>query len=135
MPNVAITCAPVVHLLNPAREGVDTTMNSRPPVSARRTSESGSAAGTSRTRSSPFTKLSAAWWALVVGLLILAVLLIFVAQNTDPVPVHFLGFHWSLPVGVGYLLSGVAGASVTVLVGAARMLQLRRAARRTIRPV
>lgn len=110
-------------------------MKTRSFGSAQRATESGSAADTSRTGSSPFTKLSAAWWALVVGLLVLAVLLIFVAQNTDPVPVHFLGLHWSLPVGVGYLLSGVAGASVTMLVGAARMIQLRRAARRTIRPV
>jgi uncharacterized integral membrane protein len=110
-------------------------MKSRPSVSAKRTSESGSVAGTSRTRISPFTRLSAAWWALVVGLLILVVLLIFVAQNTESVGVHFLGLHWSLPVGVGYLLSGVAGGIITVLIGAERMIQLRRAARRTIRPV
>ncbi len=77
-----------------------------------------------------FTRLAAAWWALVVGLLILIVLLIFVAQNTDSVTAHFLVFHWSLPVGVGYLLSAVAGAATTVLVGAARMLQLRRAAKK-----
>jgi uncharacterized integral membrane protein len=78
-----------------------------------------------------FTRLAAAWWALVVGLLILIVLLIFVAQNTDSVTAHFLAFHWNLPVGVGYLLAAVAGATTTVLVGAARMMQLRRAAKRS----
>ena len=77
-----------------------------------------------------FTRLAAAWWALVVGLLILIVLLVFIAQNTDSVTAHFLVFHWNLPVGVGYLLSAVAGAATTVLVGAARMLELRRAARK-----
>ncbi len=86
------------------------------------------------TRSS-FTRLAAAWWALVVGLLILIVLLIFVAQNTDSVTVHFLPFDWNLPVGVGYLLSAVAGATTTVLVGAARMIQLRRAAKKNARPL
>ncbi|OBH82061.1 lipopolysaccharide assembly LapA domain-containing protein [Mycobacterium sp. E2989] len=80
-----------------------------------------------------FTRLAAAWWALVVGLLILIVLLVFVAQNTESITVHFLGFHWNLPVGVGYLLSAVAGATTTVLVGAARMIQLRRAAKKQLR--
>lgn len=85
--------------------------------------------------SRPFTRLAAAWWALVVGLVILIVLLIFVAQNTESITVHFLAFHWSLPVGVGYLLSAVAGATTTVLVGAARIIQLRKVAKRTPRPL
>ncbi|WP_322859897.1 lipopolysaccharide assembly protein LapA domain-containing protein [Mycobacterium europaeum] len=80
-----------------------------------------------------FTRLAAAWWALVVGLVILIVLLTFVAQNTESIAVHFLVFRWNLPVGVGYLLSAVAGATTTVLVGAARIIQLRRAAKRQLR--
>ncbi len=87
------------------------------------------------TRAGSFTRLAAAWWALVVGLLVLTILLIFVAQNTDSVAVHFLMFDWSLPVGVGYLLSAVLGATTTVLVGAARMIQLRRAAKKNLRPL
>ena len=66
------------------------------------------------TRSS-FTRLAAAWWALVVGLLILIILLIFIAQNTESITVHFLVFDWSLPVRVGYLLSAVAGATTTAM--------------------
>jgi uncharacterized integral membrane protein len=88
-----------------------------------------------RMRGTSFTRLAAAWWALVVGLLILVVLLIFVAQNTASATVHFIGFHWNLPIGVGYLLSAVAGATTTVLVGAARMIQLRRAAKKNLRPL
>jgi uncharacterized integral membrane protein len=75
------------------------------------------------------TRLAAAWWALVVGLVILIILLIFVAQNTGSITAHFLGLEWSLSVGVGYLLAAVAGATATVLVGAARMIQLRRVAK------
>lgn len=94
-------------------------------------SGSGGVAGTRATRSS-FTRLAAAWWALVVGLAILIILLIFVAQNTVSTAVHFLFFDWSLPVGVGYLLAAVAGATTTVLIGAARMIQLRRAAKKNL---
>lgn len=86
--------------------------------------------GSSEPSSRPFTRLAAAWWALVFGLIILIVLLIFVAQNTESITTHFLGFHWSLPVGVGYLLAAVAGATTTVLVGAARIIQLRRATKK-----
>jgi uncharacterized integral membrane protein len=89
----------------------------------------------SESSSRSFTRLAAAWWALVVGLVILIVLLVFVAQNTESITVHFLGFHWSLPVGVGYLLAAVAGATTTVLVGAARIIQLRRAAKKQIGPL
>ncbi len=90
---------------------------------------------TARTNRPSFTRLAAAWWFLVVGLLILIVLLVFVAQNTESVTAHFLMLHWNLPVGVGYLLAAVAGAATTVLVGAARMIQLRRAAKKGIRPL
>lgn len=96
-------------------------MNTNPPASSGATDH-------------PFTRLAAAWWALVVGLVILIVLLVFVAQNTESVAVHFLVFDWNLPVGVGYLLAAVAGATTTVLVGAARMIQLRRVARRAAPP-
>ncbi len=109
-------------------------MNTESPVPPPPPSGSAGAATPRATRSS-FTRLAAAWWALVVGLVILIVLLVFVAQNTESITVHFLMFHWSLPVGVGYLLSAVAGATTTVLVGAARMIQLRRAARNNVRPV
>ena len=50
-----------------------------------------------------------------LGLLILIILLIFIAQNTESITVHFLVFDWSLPVGVGYLLSAVAGATTTAM--------------------
>jgi uncharacterized integral membrane protein len=110
-------------------------MNTESPVPPGPAANSAGVASVRTTRASSFTRLAAAWWALVVGLLILIVLLIFVAQNTESVTAHFLMFDWSLPVGVGYLLSAVAGATTTVLVGAARMMQLRRAAKRGVRPL
>lgn len=77
-----------------------------------------------------FTRAAALWSALVVGFLILIVLLIFIAQNTDSAQFRFLGWHWSLPLGVAILGAAVGGGLLTVAVGAVRMLQLRRAAKK-----
>jgi uncharacterized integral membrane protein len=77
-----------------------------------------------------FTRAGALWSALIVGFLILIVLLIFIAQNTESATFHFLGWDWSLPLGVAILFSAVLGGLVTVLAGAARIFQLRRAAKK-----
>jgi len=77
-----------------------------------------------------FTRAAALWLALVLGFLILIVLLIFIAQNTASAQFAFLGWHWSLPLGVAILGAAVGGGLLTVAVGAVRMLQLRRAVKR-----
>ncbi|MBV9639830.1 MAG: DUF1049 domain-containing protein [Mycobacteriaceae bacterium] len=79
-----------------------------------------------------FTRTAAAWWALAVGLLILIILLIFIAQNTDSITIHFLGWRWSSPLGVAFLLSAVSGALIIVLAGTARMVQLHLAAKKNL---
>ncbi|KAA0106130.1 lipopolysaccharide assembly LapA domain-containing protein [Mycolicibacterium sp. P1-5] len=80
-----------------------------------------------------FTRAAALWSSLIVGLLILTILLIFIAQNTDSTSFAFLGWHWSLPLGVAILMAAVAGGIVTVLAGAARIFQLRRAAKKNLK--
>lgn len=77
-----------------------------------------------------FTRAGALWSALIVGFLVLIVLLIFIAQNTESVILHFLGWEWSLPLGVSMLAAAVLGGLITVLAGAARIFQLRRAAKK-----
>jgi uncharacterized integral membrane protein len=77
-----------------------------------------------------FTRAAALWSALIVGFLILIVLLIFIAQNTTSATYHFLGWNWSLPNGVAILLAAVLGGLITTLAGAARIVQLRRAAKK-----
>ena len=76
-----------------------------------------------------YTRAAAMWTALILGFFILIVLLIFIAQNTTTTPFQFLGWHWSLPLGVAILFAAVAGGLITVAVGAVRMFQLRRAAK------
>ena len=77
-----------------------------------------------------FTRAAALWSALIVGFLVLIVLLIFIAQNTDTGTFHFLGWDWSLPLGVALLAAAVLGGLVTTLAGVVRIVQLRRAAKK-----
>ncbi|KAA0112502.1 lipopolysaccharide assembly LapA domain-containing protein [Mycolicibacterium sp. P9-22] len=80
-----------------------------------------------------FTRAAALWTSLIIGFLILIVLLIFIAQNTDPGTFHFLGWNWTLPLGVALLLAAVGGGLLAVMVGAARIVQLRLAARKNLK--
>ncbi|BFV55101.1 hypothetical protein KCMC57_up02050 [Kitasatospora sp. CMC57] len=67
-----------------------------------------------------------------VGLfaLVLLVLLIFILENTQQVDVAFFGTHSHLPLGVALLLAAVCGILLVAIPGTARILQLRRVARR-----
>lgn len=80
-----------------------------------------------------FTRAGALWSALIVGFLIGIVLLIFIAQNTDPVDLAFLGWRWSLPKGVAILGAAVGGGLLTVAAGTARIFQLRRTAKKNLK--
>ncbi|WP_422743996.1 LapA family protein [Mycobacterium sp. WMMD1722] len=77
-----------------------------------------------------FTRAAALWSSVIAGFLILIVLLIFIAQNTETAVLHFFGWEWSLPLGVSILLAAVGGGLIAVLAGAARIFQLRRAAKK-----
>jgi uncharacterized integral membrane protein len=79
-----------------------------------------------------FTRTAGLWSFLAMGFLILIVLLIFITQNTEPGNFAFLGWHWSLPLGVAILLAAVSGGLITFLAGTARIYQLRRAAKKNL---
>ncbi|MGC2655199.1 MAG: lipopolysaccharide assembly protein LapA domain-containing protein [Mycobacterium sp.] len=93
-----------------------------PPVSAVATTP----------ESARFTRAGAVWSALTVGFLILIVLLVFISQNTTSPQFAFLGWRWSMPLGVAILLAAVFGGLITVLAGTARIFQLRRAAKKDL---
>jgi uncharacterized integral membrane protein len=80
----------------------------------------------------PHTRAGTLWSALIAGFLILIVLLVFIAQNTDSVSFAFLGWQWSLPLGVAILLAAVCGGLITVLAGTVRIYQLRRTAKKNL---
>jgi uncharacterized integral membrane protein len=80
-----------------------------------------------------FTRAAALWSALITGFVILILLLVFIMQNTDSATVHFFAWEWNLPIGVGVLLAAVSGGLLTVAAGTARIVQLRRAAKRNLK--
>ncbi|WP_072802313.1 LapA family protein [Rhodococcoides yunnanense] len=76
------------------------------------------------------TRAAATWTGLVVGAVVLVILLIFILQNLDAVPVNIFVWTFELPLGVSMLLAAIAGALVMALAGGVRILQIRRAAKR-----
>ncbi|TMD86277.1 MAG: LapA family protein [Chloroflexi bacterium] len=79
------------------------------------------------------TRLSGAWTALVVGVVVLIVILVFILQNLQSVEVYFLFLHGHLPLAVALLFAMVLGAVVVLAFGAGRIFQLRLVAMRARR--
>ncbi|WP_205473236.1 lipopolysaccharide assembly protein LapA domain-containing protein [Nocardioides sp. SYSU D00038] len=71
-------------------------------------------------------------WLAVVGLcLVLLLLVVFIAQNTQTAEVHFLGWEGEAPQAVTLLVAALAGLLLAVTAASLRILQLRRRVRRT----
>jgi uncharacterized integral membrane protein len=76
------------------------------------------------------TRISGTWVAVVAGLVVLTLLLVFILQNLDTATVRFFGMEGSLPLAIAMLFSALGGAALVALIGGARILQLRKQARR-----
>jgi uncharacterized integral membrane protein len=87
----------------------------------------------SRSDRTPRTRTGAAWVGICVAALLFVVLIIFMLQNTSSVEVTFLGLHGNVPLAMALLIAAVGAAILTMVVGAARITQLRRLSRRTRR--
>lgn len=79
------------------------------------------------------TRISGTWVAVIVAIFVLIFLLVFILQNLAGVTVNFLGGSAALPLGVALLFASIAGALLVALVGAARIMQLRRQAKRALK--
>jgi uncharacterized integral membrane protein len=79
------------------------------------------------------TRISGTWVAVLASIVVLIVLLVFILQNLTGATIHFMGTAGTLPLGVALLFAAIAGALVVALVGAARITQLRRQAKRGLR--
>jgi len=66
-----------------------------------------------------------------VGLVVLVLVLVFIIQNLNDASVHYLGLHFTLPLGLIILAGAVAGGVIVLLVSLARVTQLRVRARRS----
>jgi uncharacterized integral membrane protein len=85
---------------------------------------------TSPTSRAPRTRTGAAWFGICVAALLFVVLIIFMLQNTRSVEVSFLWMHGNLPLALALLTAAVGTTILTMVVGAARITQLRRLSRR-----
>jgi uncharacterized integral membrane protein len=112
----------------PAKWDKNGTMSSQTPASPSQPSPK--AAPKRGEPAVKFTRAGALWTSLIAGFLILILLLIFITQNTTSASFQFFVWHWSLPLGVAILLAAVGGGLITVAVGTARIVQLRRTAKK-----
>ena len=76
------------------------------------------------------SRTSGVWAAVVVLAIVLLLLVIFIAQNTQTVKVSFLGFDGEAPLAVCLLIATAAGIVLTAVAGSLRIFQLRRRVRR-----
>ena len=72
------------------------------------------------------TRISAAWVGVCIAAAVLVVLIVFMLQNTRSVEITFLGMHGTLPLALALLIAGVGVAIIAMVVGTARITQLRR---------
>jgi putative membrane protein len=68
--------------------------------------------------------------ALISGVVVLVIVVIFVIQNAAAVNVSFLGAHLRVSLAVALLLAAIAGALIMTAAGTARIAQLRQIMRR-----
>jgi uncharacterized integral membrane protein len=79
------------------------------------------------------TRTAGLWVGMILSALVLVFLLVFILQNNVPVQINFLGLSGTLPTGVALLFAAIAGLLLVAIPAGLRILQLRRAARRSSR--
>ena len=77
------------------------------------------------------SRTSGAWVAVVAAAVLLVLLVVFIAQNTQDVHLSFLWWDGSAPLSVALLVAAVIGIALTAVVGSLRILQLRRRVHRS----
>jgi uncharacterized integral membrane protein len=77
------------------------------------------------------SRTSRSWVSLAALVVVLILLVIFIAQNTQQVEVSFLSWSGHPPLSVALLVAAVGGATIALIVGTLRILQVRRRVRRS----
>lgn len=78
------------------------------------------------------TRVSGVWVGLIATALFLVLLVIFIAQNSRRVSIHFFGWHGQFSLALTVLLSAVIGVLLVAIPGSVRILQLRRSLRKNV---
>lgn len=114
---------------DPARSGPVTTRPDTKPVTRPATAP---VAGRSQEyRKVRRTRFSGLWVGATIAAVVLLILLVFIIQNGQQAAISFFGAHWHLPLGVSLLLAAICGVLLVAIPGYGRIIQLRRALRRT----
>ena len=79
------------------------------------------------------TRASAIWVATGAALVLVILLIVFMLRNSAKATLHFLGLSGTVPLGLALLIAAVGGGVLVAIAGIARVTQLRRAVRRTVR--
>jgi uncharacterized integral membrane protein len=76
------------------------------------------------------SRTSTTWVAVSLLVVLMLLLVIFIAQNTQNVEVSFFGWSGEPPLAVALLVAATVGMGIAATAGALRILQLRRRIRR-----
>lgn len=81
------------------------------------------------------SRTSSVWIAIALFAVLLLLLIIFIAQNTQSVGISFFGWSGQAPLAVSLLAASLVGIVLTLAAGSLRIVQLRRRIRRGRRNV
>jgi uncharacterized integral membrane protein len=77
------------------------------------------------------TRFSGLWVGATIAAVVLLILLVFIIQNSQQAAISFFGAHGHLPLGVALLLAAICGVLLVAIPGYGRIIQLRRALKRS----
>lgn len=77
-------------------------------------------------------RVSGVWVGLIATAIFVILLIIFIAQNSRRVTIHFFGWHGQFSLALTVLLAAVVGILLVAIPGSLRILQLRRALRKNV---
>lgn len=78
------------------------------------------------------SRTSGLWIGAVALGVLLLLLVVFIAQNTEQTTVRFFGFEGQAPLAVSLLIATAAGILLTAIAGSLRIWQLRRRTRKEV---
>lgn len=78
----------------------------------------------------PGSRAGRAWVGISAGTLLAVLLIIFLVQNTGSTEISFLWMTTSTPLAVALLIAAVGSVLLTLIIGTARIAQLRRLIRK-----
>ena len=76
------------------------------------------------------SRTSGAWIAVVLSIVLIILLVVFIVQNTEAVPIEFLWIDGNASLSVALLIATALGMAIAALVGSLRIIQLRRRVKR-----